>query len=72
MRPDRSHVIVAPAPEREAAPAPRMPVIDPVLLERARERIDRIMPMLSDVKARREWEMALAEGCHDVAESATE
>ena len=72
MRPDRSHVIVAPAPEREAAPAPRMPVIDPVLLERARERIDRIMPMLSDAKARRKWETALAEDAYEVAGSEAE
>ena len=62
MRPDRSHVIVAPAPEREAAPVPAMPVIDPVLLKRARERIDRILPVLFDVKARREWEKGSCRG----------
>ncbi len=49
-----------------------MPVIDPVLLKRVRERIDRIIPMLFDVKARREWEVALAGGCHDVTGSAAE
>ena len=62
MHPDHSHVVVSPAPEREAAPVPAMPVIDPVLLERAREMIDRIMPMLGDVKTRREWEKGSCRG----------
>ena len=74
MRPDRSHVVVSEAPEHKTTPAPRMPVIDPALLKRAQERIDRILPMLSDVKARRKWEReaALEESCHDVAGSAVE
>ena len=57
VRPDRSHVIAAPVPEREAAPVPAMPDIDPALLEKARARIDQIMPMLRDVKTRYKWEM---------------
>jgi hypothetical protein len=49
-----------------------MPVIDPALLKRARERIDRLMPMLSDVKARREWETEPTKGCNVKAGSAVE
>jgi len=74
MRPDRSHVVVSEAPEHKTTPAPRMPVIDPALLKRAQDRIGRILPMLSDVKARRKWEreVALEEICNDVAGSAVE
>lgn len=57
MRPDRSHVVIVPVPEREPVELPEMPVIDPDLLKKVRERIDQIMPMLHEVKTRKVWEM---------------
>ncbi|MCD6206457.1 MAG: 4Fe-4S binding protein [Methanosarcinales archaeon] len=54
--PDRSHLVVPPAPVREVLEPPEVPAIDPALLLKVRERIDRVMPMLRDVKTRTEWE----------------
>jgi 4Fe-4S ferredoxin len=57
VHPDHSHVVSLPAPEREVIEPPPVPVIDFVLLERVRERIDQIMPLLRDARTRRKWEL---------------